>query len=106
MFAGAASRTAIAVCSITLSSARFSSVVSAVCGSNFKVPRMQRAIVATSASRRHWAMANNYVTSPPSENSRHLTDFQGNSRPACDFGLERREIAAVYAGELTIEEAR
>jgi hypothetical protein len=48
----------------------------------------------------------NYVTSPPSENSRHLTDFQGNSRPACDFGLERREIAAVYAGELTIEEAR
>jgi hypothetical protein len=48
----------------------------------------------------------NYVTSPPSENSQHLTDFQGTLEPARDFGLERRGIAAVYAGELTIEEAR
>ena len=39
----------------------------------------------------------NYVTSPPSENSRHLTDFQGTLEPARDFGLESREIAAVYA---------
>ena len=43
---------------------------------------------------------------PPSENSQHLTDFQGTLEPARDFGLERRGIAAVYAGELTIEEAR
>jgi hypothetical protein len=39
----------------------------------------------------------NYVTSPPSENSQHLTDFQGTLEPARDFGLERRGIAAVYA---------
>ena len=37
-----------------------------------------------------------YVTSPPSENSQHLTDFQGTLEPARDFGLGRREIAAVY----------
>ena len=48
----------------------------------------------------------NYVTGPPSENSQHLTDFQGTLEPARDFGLERREIAAVYPGELMIEEAR
>jgi hypothetical protein len=34
---------------------------------------------------------------PPSENSQHLTDFQGTLEPASDFGLERRGIAAVYA---------
>src|SRR6476469_8962852 len=39
----------------------------------------------------------NYVTSPPSENTRHLTDFHGTLELARDFGLERREIAAVYA---------
>jgi hypothetical protein len=39
----------------------------------------------------------NYVTSPPSENSQHLTDFRGTLELARDFGLERREIAAVYA---------
>ena len=39
----------------------------------------------------------NYVTSPPSENSQHLTDFQSTLEPARDFGLERRGIAAVYA---------
>ena len=37
----------------------------------------------------------NYVTSPPSENSRHLADFQGTLELARDFGLERWEIAAV-----------
>jgi hypothetical protein len=47
-----------------------------------------------------------YETGPPSENTRHLTDFHGTLELARDFGLERREIAAVYAGELTIEEAR
>ena len=44
--------------------------------------------------------------SPPSETASDLGDFQGTLEPARDFGLERREIAAVYAGELTIEEAR
>ena len=48
----------------------------------------------------------NYVTSPPSENSQHLTDFQGTLEPARDFGLERREIAESRPGELIIEEAR
>jgi hypothetical protein len=48
----------------------------------------------------------NYVTSPPSENSQHLTDFQGTLEPARDFGLERRKIAASRPGELIIEEAR
>jgi hypothetical protein len=57
---------------------------------------------ATEMHQRIIAMA----TEQPSENSRHLTDFQGTLEPARDFGLERRGIAAVYAGELTIEEAR
>jgi hypothetical protein len=46
------------------------------------------------------------ASGPPSENTRHLTDFHGTLELARDFGLERREIAAVYAGELTIEQAR
>ena len=48
----------------------------------------------------------NYVTSPPSENSQHLTDFQGTLEPARDFGLERRGIAQSTPRELIIEEAR
>src|SRR5215469_486908 len=43
--------------SITLSRARLSAVVSAVRGSYFNAPKMQRAIVATSASRGQRAMA-------------------------------------------------
>jgi hypothetical protein len=38
-----------------------------------------------------------YGTYPPSKNSRYLTDFRGTLELARDFGLERREIAAVYA---------
>src|SRR5258708_2133147 len=53
-----------------------------------------------------WPRNLNHETNPPSEISRHLTDFRGTLELARDFGLERREIAAVYAGELTIEEAR
>jgi hypothetical protein len=53
-----------------------------------------------------WPRNPNYVTSPPSENSRHLTDFQGTLKLARDFGLERREIAEPTPGEFIIEEAR
>src|SRR5215471_8197137 len=45
------------LCSITPSRARRSTVVSAACGSYFNVPKMQQAIVATSASRGQRAMA-------------------------------------------------
>ena len=44
-----------------------------------------------------WPRNSNYETNPPSENTRHLTDFHGTLELARDFGLERREIAAVYA---------
>src|SRR5262249_28668040 len=44
-------------CSITPSRACRSTVTSAVCGSYFSVPRMHRAMVATSASRGQRAMA-------------------------------------------------
>jgi hypothetical protein len=48
----------------------------------------------------------NYVTSPPSENSQHLTDFQGTLEPARDFGLEDGELRRSTPRELIIEEAR
>jgi hypothetical protein len=53
-----------------------------------------------------WPRNSTYETGPPSENTRHLTDFHGTLELARNFGLERQEIAAVYAGELTIEQAR
>jgi hypothetical protein len=50
---------------------------------------------ATEMHQRIVAMATEQSPRIPSENSRHLADFQGTLELARDFGLERWEIAAV-----------
>jgi hypothetical protein len=92
------------MCSITPSRERRSTVVSAVCGSYFTVPRIQRTIVATSASRLQRATEKRLAPRLDAGWAGTHRSYQvslksrPDATPAAPLGLRRRKSGMPSAG--------